>query len=68
MTKKIDLKQQDTEQAIVGQKKGQPVIISFSDLYKMKQKGLEKLIDEHGCVYLIGQGLRPLKVEMAGMY
>lgn len=68
MTSKIDLKVQDTEKATMGEEKGKPVIISFSDLYKMKQVGLEQMVRDHGCVFLVGRELRPLKIELAGLH
>ena len=45
--------------------KSRPVFITFTDLYKKKQEGLEALILEHGAVYISGQNIPPIKITLA---
>lgn len=42
-----------------------PHFITFTDLYKKKQEGLEALILEHGAVYISGQNIPPIKITLA---
>jgi hypothetical protein len=41
------------------------VYITYTDLFKMKQKGLEKLLAEHGQVFLMGRDVGLIKITHA---
>ena len=61
MSTKIDLIE---DEEIIEEKKA-PIMITFTELYSMKQVNLEKLIKKSGEVYLLCKNNAPLRITRA---
>lgn len=50
----------------IGKKQSnKPIYITFTDLFRIKQKGLEELLEKHGSVYIQSKVIGIIKVTLA---
>lgn len=57
--------QENTKERCKGVEKYGKIYITFTDLYEMKQEGLERLLVEHGEVFILSKKIPPIKLTLA---